>query len=68
MDSLQEAFMHRSEPCEAHFIMDVYALFHSFWTIDKKHPLTPIVTFWGVRTMFYITPFGFVWKKKVIYT
>ncbi len=28
MDSLQEAFIHAPEPCEAHFIMDACALFN----------------------------------------
>ncbi len=44
MDSLQEAFIHPPEPCEACFITDTSALFHVFWIVDKKHPLTPIVT------------------------
>ncbi len=30
------------EPCEARFITDVRALFHIYWTVDKKHPLTPM--------------------------
>ncbi len=42
-------------------------LFHIFWTVDKKHPLTPIVTL-GARAIFNITLIGFVWKKKVIYS
>ncbi len=42
MDSLQEAFIHPPEPCEGHFITDAHALFHVFWTVDKKHPLTPL--------------------------
>ncbi len=42
MDLLQEAFIHPQEPCEAHFITDAYTLFHVFWTVDKKHPLTPL--------------------------
>ncbi len=28
MDSLQEAFIHGPEPCEAHFIMDAHTLFN----------------------------------------
>ncbi len=28
MESLQEAFIHAPEPCEACFIMDVHALFN----------------------------------------
>ncbi len=58
MDSLQEAFIHPSEPCEECFIMDVRALFHIFWTVDKKHPLTTIVTLGGARAIFYITLIG----------
>ncbi len=67
MDSLQEAFIHPPEPCEARFIMDAHTLFHVFWTVDKKHPLTPIVRLGGARTIFNITPIGILWKKKVIY-
>ncbi len=36
MDSLQEAFIHSLEPCEAHFIMDAHALFHVFWGLIYK--------------------------------
>ncbi len=32
IDSLQEAFIHPPEPCDAHFNMDGGALFHSFFT------------------------------------
>ncbi len=60
IDSLQEAFNHPPEPCEACFIMDVHTLFHVFWTVDKKHPLTPIARLGGTRTIFNIAPFGFV--------
>ncbi len=35
--SLQEAFIHHPEPCEARFITDACTLFHVFWTVDKKH-------------------------------
>ncbi len=64
MDSLQEAFIHSPEPCEACFITDVHTLFHVFWTVDKKHTLIPIVRLGGARTIFNITPIGFVWKRK----
>ncbi len=69
MDSLQEAFIHPPppEPCDD-FIKDARTLFHVFWTVDKKHPINPIVRLGGARTIFNITPIGFVWKKKVIYT
>ncbi len=30
------------EPCEARFITDACTLFHVSWTVDKKHPLTPL--------------------------
>ncbi len=36
MDSLQEAFIHPPEPCDAHFIMDVCTLFDVFWTVEQK--------------------------------
>ncbi len=66
MDSLQEAFIHAPELCETRFIMDACTLFHVFWTVENK--LTPIVRLGGARTIFNITPIGFVWKKKVVYT
>ncbi len=56
------------EPCEACFITDAHALFHVFWTVDKKHPIILIVTLRRARTVFNITLIGFIWKKKVIYT
>ncbi len=69
MDLLQEAFIHPLEPCEACFIMDAHTLFDFFWTVGKKkHPLTPIQTLGRARIIFNITPIGFIWKKKVIYT
>ncbi len=68
MESLQEAFIHAPEPCEARFIMDARALFNVFWTFEEKHPPTAIITLGRARTIFNITPIGFVWKKKVIYT
>ncbi len=42
MDSLQEAFIHPPEPRKARFITDARTLFHIFWIVDKKHPLTPL--------------------------
>ncbi len=41
MDSLQEAFIHPLEPCEACFIMDAHALFYFFWTVEKNTRLLP---------------------------
>ncbi len=67
MDSLQEAFIHSLEPCEGRFITDVHTLFHVFWT-EQQTPAYTIVRLGGARTIFNITPIGFVWKKKVIYT
>ncbi len=55
MDSLQEDFIQPPEPCEARFIMDAYTLFYVFWTVDKKHPLIPIVRLGVARTIFNIT-------------
>ncbi len=68
MDSLQEAFIHPPELCEARFIMDARALFDVFWTVEQKHLPTAMITLGIARTIFNITPIGFVWKKKVIYT
>ncbi len=65
MDSLQEAFIHPPEPCEARFIMDGCALFDYFWAVEQKHA---IIKLGRARTIFNLTQIGFVWKKKVIYT
>ncbi len=35
MVSLQEAFIHPLEPCEARFIEDGCTLFDFFWTVEK---------------------------------
>ncbi len=43
LESLQEAFIHPPEPCEARFTMDVRALFNSFWTVEQKHPPTAMI-------------------------
>ncbi len=66
MDLLQEAFIHSLEPCEGRFITDAHFLFHVFWTVDDKHPLTPLERLGGA--FFNITLFGFVWKNNVTYT
>ncbi len=68
MDSLQEAFIHAPELCDACFITDARALFNVFWTVEQKHPPTAMIELRSARTIFNITPTGFVWKKKVIYT
>ncbi len=59
-DSLQVAFIHLPEPCEAHFMTDVCALFDYFWTVEQKHLPTPILTLRRARIIFNITLFGFV--------
>ncbi len=56
------------EPCEARFIMDACTLFNIFWTVEQKHPPAPVIKLRSARTIVYITPIGFNWKKKVIYT
>ncbi len=56
MDLGKEAFIHPPEPCKACFNMDACALFHVFWTVDKKHPLAPIIKLGGARTVFNIPP------------
>ncbi len=56
------------KPCEARFIMDACALFDVFWTVEQKHPPTPVIKLRRARTIVYITPIGFIWKKSVIYT
>ncbi len=68
MDSLQEAFIHAPELCEERFITYARALFDVFWTVEQKHPPIAMIMLGIARTMFYIIPIGFVWKKKVIYT
>ncbi len=66
MDSLQEAFIHPPESCEGRFITDARTLFDVFWTVKQKHTPTAMITL--ARTIFYLTPIVFVWKKNVIYT
>ncbi len=68
MDSLHEAFIYTLEPCEACFIMDARTLLNVFWTVQQKHPPTAMMTLGIARTIFNITPIGFVRKKKVIFT
>ncbi len=55
MDSLQEAHIHPPNPYEAHFIMDPRALFDYFWTVEQKHPPTPILTLGRARVIFNMT-------------
>ncbi len=35
-------------------------LFDVFWTVEQKHPPTPILMLGRARIIFYITPIGFV--------
>ncbi len=56
MYSLQEAFIHPPEPCEARFITDAHALFDVLWTVEQKHPPTAMITLGIARTIFNITP------------
>ncbi len=67
MDLLQEAFIHSQELCEARFIMDSRTLFNVLWTVVQKHPLTAMLRLRRARTIFYITPIRFFWKRKAIY-
>jgi len=43
MFSLQEAFIHPLEPCEAPFITDMRALYYVFWTVEQKHLPTAMI-------------------------
>ncbi len=62
MDSLQEAFIHPPGTVRVLY-------FKSFEQDPIVIPLfSPIVRLEGARTIFNITPIGFVWKKKVTYT
>ncbi len=57
MGSLQEAFIHPPEQCEAHFIIDGRALFEFFWTVEKN---TAIIKLRRARTIFLIIQIGFI--------
>ncbi len=61
MDSLQEAFIHPPEPCEACFIMDARALFDVFWTVEQKHPPTAKIT---LRTLILKVWYAFYWYAE----
>ncbi len=37
INSLQVAFIHPLEPCEAHFFMDSHTSFDVFWTVKHTH-------------------------------
>ncbi len=52
MDSLQGAFMHPPEPCEARFIVDARTLFHVFRTGSRKHLFSPMERLGGTRIFF----------------
>ncbi len=53
MDIFAKTHGFASEPCEARFIMDACALFDYFWTVEQKHPPTPIQTL-GIARIFFI--------------
>ncbi len=59
------AFIHPQNHVRHIFIMDAHALFDVFWTVEQKHPSTPILFLKRARNNFNVTPIGFVWKKKV---
>ncbi len=59
-DLLQETLIHAPELCEARFIMDAHTLFDVFWAVEQKHPPTAMITHRRARTIFNITPIGFL--------
>ncbi len=54
IDSLQEAFIHPLESCEACFIMDAHALFDVFWIVEQKHLPTHILKLRRARIFYYL--------------
>ncbi len=58
--SLQEAFIHPPEPCEARFKMDGCTLFDYFWTVEQKHLPIAIIKLGRGRMFFNITLIEFV--------
>jgi len=50
------------------FFIEGRFLFQVFWTEAMQHPLTEMIELERSKTNFNITPTGFIWKKKVIYT
>ncbi len=60
MELPQETLIHPLKPREARFIMDVCALFGVLWTVEQKHPPTAMITLGIARTIFNITPIGFI--------
>lgn len=43
-------------------------LFHFFWTDAVQHPLSVMIQLKRSKTIFYITPTGFIRKQKVTHT
>ncbi len=43
MESLQEAFIHAPELCEAYFTTDRCTLFDVLWTVEQKHQPTAMI-------------------------
>ncbi len=48
------------EQSEARFTMDARTLFDDSWTVEQKHPPTAMIKLGIARTIFNITPIGFV--------
>ncbi len=64
MYSLQEAFIHTPEPCEAHFITDARALFDYLLLLKRKHLPTAMIILGIAGQHFYISLIGFVILKS----
>ncbi len=60
MELPQETLIQPPKPREARFIMVECALFDVLWTVEQKHPPTAMITLGIARTIFYITPIGFI--------
>ncbi len=67
MDSLQQAFIHPPEPCDAR-IMDAHTLFKASWTVEQKHPPTAIIELGSGQDNFYYNSDWIRLKEEVIYT
>ncbi len=63
MYSLQEAFIHAPERCEAHFITDARTLFDYLWLLKRKHLPTAMIILGIAGFFFYISLIGFVILK-----
>ncbi len=63
MDSLQEAFIHPPEPCEACFIMDAHTLYCVFWTVEQKQPPTAMIELSSIELT--LRPPNKKWDQKL---